>query len=146
MTTDLSHPSSSALRERMIEDMSVRGFAEAAAPSDWRPPCLCCGGRMIIVETFERGARARAPPSRRAAHDHIRPSLHRMLAEGSDRRRPDAIMRLRPIACPAPSAPKSPAPHRPRRNAHGRRQPVGDAIQRLKRGYKSRVVNSLTPS
>jgi hypothetical protein len=28
MTTDLSHPSGSALRERMIEDMSVRGFTE----------------------------------------------------------------------------------------------------------------------
>ena len=28
-----------------------------------RPPCPCCGGRMIIVETFERGAQPRAPPS-----------------------------------------------------------------------------------
>ncbi|PAQ11310.1 IS91 family transposase [Mesorhizobium temperatum] len=35
---------------------------DAAAPSDWRPPCPCCGGRMIIIETFERGGRARAPP------------------------------------------------------------------------------------
>jgi hypothetical protein len=26
MTTDPSHPSGSALRERMIEDMNVRGF------------------------------------------------------------------------------------------------------------------------
>ncbi len=26
-------------------------------------PCLCCGGRMIIVETFERGAQPRAPPT-----------------------------------------------------------------------------------
>ena len=24
--------------------------------------CPCCGGRMVIVETFERGARPRAPP------------------------------------------------------------------------------------
>ena len=37
--------------------------ADAAAPTDWRPPCPCCGGRMIIVETFERGSHARAPPS-----------------------------------------------------------------------------------
>jgi hypothetical protein len=36
--------------------------ADAAAPSDWRPPCPCCGGRMIIIETFERGSHARAPP------------------------------------------------------------------------------------
>ncbi|MER8976294.1 MULTISPECIES: transposase [unclassified Mesorhizobium] len=33
-----------------------------AAPTDWRPPCPCCGGRMIIIETFERGKAARAPP------------------------------------------------------------------------------------
>ncbi|WP_157016634.1 IS91 family transposase [Mesorhizobium xinjiangense] len=34
-----------------------------SAPTDWRPPCPCCGGRMIIIETFERGGNARAPPS-----------------------------------------------------------------------------------
>ncbi|MER8700308.1 IS91 family transposase [Mesorhizobium sp. M1273] len=37
--------------------------ADAAAPTDWRPPCPCCGGRMIIIETFERRGDARAPPS-----------------------------------------------------------------------------------
>jgi hypothetical protein len=25
-------------------------------------PCPCCGGRMIVIETFERGAQPRAPP------------------------------------------------------------------------------------
>jgi Putative transposase/Transposase zinc-binding domain len=35
----------------------------ANATADHRPPCPCCGGRMIIVETFERGGRPRAPPS-----------------------------------------------------------------------------------
>ncbi|MER8870809.1 transposase, partial [Mesorhizobium sp. M0814] len=41
--------------------------ADAATPSDWRPPCPCCGGRMIVIETFERGGdRARAPPWTRA--------------------------------------------------------------------------------
>jgi hypothetical protein len=35
---------------------------DTAAPSDWRPPCPCCGGRMMIIETFERGGHARAPP------------------------------------------------------------------------------------
>jgi hypothetical protein len=33
-----------------------------AAPNDHRPPCPCCGGRMIIVETFERGGGPRDPP------------------------------------------------------------------------------------
>jgi hypothetical protein len=28
-------------------------------------PCPCCGGLMIIIETFERGAQPRAPPSPR---------------------------------------------------------------------------------
>jgi Putative transposase/Transposase zinc-binding domain len=33
------------------------------AATDWRPPCPCCGGRMIVIETFECGNDARAPPS-----------------------------------------------------------------------------------
>src|SRR5439155_1649265 len=33
------------------------------AAADHRPPCPCCGGRMIIVGTFERAAAPRAPPS-----------------------------------------------------------------------------------
>jgi Putative transposase/Transposase zinc-binding domain len=36
--------------------------ATATAPTDHRPPCPCCGGRMIIVATFERGGGPRAPP------------------------------------------------------------------------------------
>jgi hypothetical protein len=34
----------------------------AAAPNDHRAPCPCCGGRMIIVETFERGGGPRETP------------------------------------------------------------------------------------
>ena len=36
--------------------------ATAGAAADHRPPCPCCGGRMIIVETFERGRGPRDPP------------------------------------------------------------------------------------
>jgi len=32
-------------------------------PSDHQPPCPCCGGRMIIIETFERYGQPRAPPA-----------------------------------------------------------------------------------
>ena len=35
----------------------------AGAAMDHRPPCPCCGGRMIIVERFGRGGEPRAPPS-----------------------------------------------------------------------------------
>ena len=32
------------------------------APTDRRPRCPCCGGRMSVIETFARGHQARAPP------------------------------------------------------------------------------------
>jgi hypothetical protein len=31
-------------------------------PLDARPPCPCCGGHMIIIETFERWRQPRPPP------------------------------------------------------------------------------------
>jgi hypothetical protein len=36
---------------------------ETEPPPDLRPPCPFCGGRMVIIEIFQRGAQARAPPS-----------------------------------------------------------------------------------
>ena len=35
---------------------------DKAEPADYRPVCPCCGGRMLILETFERCAQPRAPP------------------------------------------------------------------------------------
>ena len=35
--------------------------------ADYRPPCPCCGGRMIIVESFGRGGQPRGPPSPQAS-------------------------------------------------------------------------------
>jgi len=32
------------------------------APSDPRPPCPCCGGRMVVIEILKPTFRARAPP------------------------------------------------------------------------------------
>jgi hypothetical protein len=46
---------------------------EAGTAADHCPPCPCCGGRMIIVETFERGAAPRAPPSPEAGVRTARP-------------------------------------------------------------------------
>jgi len=40
---------------------------DASAATDHRPPCPCCGGRMIIVESFGRGGAPRGPPSPEAA-------------------------------------------------------------------------------
>ena len=33
-----------------------------AEPADPRPPCPCCGGRMVVIDTFERWCQPRAPP------------------------------------------------------------------------------------
>src|ERR1700731_2910865 len=33
---------------------------DALEPLDCRPPCPCCGGRMIVIETFERCSQPRA--------------------------------------------------------------------------------------
>ena len=35
----------------------------ADEPIDHRPPCPCCGGHMVVIETFERWQQPRAPPS-----------------------------------------------------------------------------------
>jgi hypothetical protein len=37
--------------------------AEPVEPTNPRPPCPCCGGRMIIIETFQRWSQPRAPPA-----------------------------------------------------------------------------------
>jgi hypothetical protein len=37
--------------------------AKPAEPADLRPPCPCCGGRMIIIETLQRWMAPRGPPS-----------------------------------------------------------------------------------
>jgi hypothetical protein len=37
------------------------GAAEEAP--DTRPPCPCCGGHMVVIETFTRWQQPRAPPS-----------------------------------------------------------------------------------
>lgn len=39
---------------------------DAAVPdevAEVRPPCPCCGGRMIVIETFARWCQPRAPPA-----------------------------------------------------------------------------------
>ncbi|KQV27476.1 transposase [Rhizobium sp. Root1204] len=33
-------------------------------PDDFRPPCPCCGGRMIIIKMFERWRQPRGPPDK----------------------------------------------------------------------------------
>jgi hypothetical protein len=37
-------------------------------PDDFRPPCPCCGGRMIVIEVFERWRQPRGPPDKPATN------------------------------------------------------------------------------
>src|SRR5215831_13339167 len=46
-----------------VDPPAVHDIADPDATTDHRPPCPCCGGRMIIVEVFARGAAPRGPPS-----------------------------------------------------------------------------------
>jgi hypothetical protein len=46
-----------------VEPPAADDAADPHATPDHRPPCPCCGGRMIIVEIFARGAAPRGPPS-----------------------------------------------------------------------------------
>jgi hypothetical protein len=46
-----------------VEPPAAHDTADPAAPPDHRPPCPCCGGRMMIVEVFGRGGSPRGPPS-----------------------------------------------------------------------------------
>lgn len=45
----------------------------ASLAADHRPPCPCCGGHMIIVETFARDAAPRGPPSPKTAAGTVTP-------------------------------------------------------------------------
>jgi Putative transposase/Transposase zinc-binding domain len=42
-------------------------------PEDFHPPCPCCGGRMIVIEVFERWRQPRGPPRATATNREKRP-------------------------------------------------------------------------
>lgn len=42
-------------------------------PADVRPPCPCCGGRMIVVEVFERWRQPRGPRDKAATNPENSP-------------------------------------------------------------------------
>ena len=56
-------------KARLDQVRELLGVAPPAAPEatvepdDIKPPCPCCGGRMVVVETFERQCQPRAPPA-----------------------------------------------------------------------------------
>jgi hypothetical protein len=51
-----------ALARTLLEVAPEPEDMDSEEPVDTRPPCPCCGGRMIIIEAFERWQQPRAPP------------------------------------------------------------------------------------
>jgi Putative transposase/Transposase zinc-binding domain len=46
-----------------VDPPAVHNSADPNPTTDHRPPCPCCGGRMIIVEVFAPSSAPRGPPS-----------------------------------------------------------------------------------
>jgi hypothetical protein len=57
--------------DRPAEHDNTDQATDAAA--NYRPPCPCCGGRMVILESFERGAAPRGPPLSQAGGETATP-------------------------------------------------------------------------
>lgn len=68
-----SRKASLALARQLLEVAPDLDDAEIEEPADPRPPCPCCGGHMIVIETFERWRQPRAPPSTAAPAREIAP-------------------------------------------------------------------------
>ena len=49
-------------RELLAVPMAETPAPDGADPSTPKPPCPCCGGRMVVIDVFEPKFRARAPP------------------------------------------------------------------------------------
>ena len=94
------------------------------ASVDHRPPCPCCGGRMIIVESFGRGGQPRAPPSSQENRHTMTPvtALSYCPPAGEPRFRRRTAVASAPPKAPAPPSimPKSPRRPLPRRQTRHR--------------------------
>jgi hypothetical protein len=58
-----SRKASLALARKLLNAAAPAQETAADDPPDRRPPCPCCGGHMIVIETFERWQQPRAPPT-----------------------------------------------------------------------------------
>src|SRR5690606_32209801 len=51
-----------ALARELLDVVAPPDPRDSDKLEDFRPPCRCCGGRMIVIETFERWGQPRGPP------------------------------------------------------------------------------------
>jgi hypothetical protein len=52
-----------AYARELLNAIAPADHGTAEDPSDVRPPCPCCGGRMIVIEIFQRWRQPRGPPN-----------------------------------------------------------------------------------
>jgi len=57
-----SRKTSLALARELLAAVPTATNDPSAEPDGFRPPCPCCGGRMIVIEMFERWRQPRGPP------------------------------------------------------------------------------------
>ena len=62
-----------ALARELLKVAAPPDPRDSDEPEDFRPPCRCCGGRMIIIETFERWRQPRGPPHASATNRETAP-------------------------------------------------------------------------
>ena len=62
-----------ALARRLLDIPPPADDDVPEEPAAMRPQCPCCGGRMIVVETFERWCQPRAPPHAAASTGRTAP-------------------------------------------------------------------------
>lgn len=60
--TEFIEPKLAEHRGRLINQKEPA--AEAGEPPRLERPCPCCGGPMIVIQTFEPGHAPRAPPAK----------------------------------------------------------------------------------
>ena len=107
----------------------------ASAAADHRPPCPCCGDRMIIVETFGRAATPRPAIVRSRGYDRNDDARHCLIAQPACRVASSAVAslsprRLRRRVRGRPPCRRSPRRRTPRRQTpdHDRRSAADDRL------------------
>ena len=62
-----------ALARELLDVAAPHSPGDPDIREDFRPPCRCCGGRMMIIETFERWRQPRGPPHASATNRETAP-------------------------------------------------------------------------
>jgi hypothetical protein len=68
-----SRKDSLAIARKLLDVASTLEQLGSEDTVDTRPPCPCCGGHMVVIETFERWRQPRGPPTGAQPHRELVP-------------------------------------------------------------------------